>query len=151
MNAPDSRTPHSIPEESKLPKRPFSATILIPAVLIFTSLNILRTIAVIRSWSFLGSLPMRIPVIYIAIAGFVWSSFGIIIFICLLLKKRWAPPLSMILFIGFLIHYWLDRLLIAKIAQNDHQWQFALVLTLLTLVIEIWIVINPENRNYFNA
>lgn len=136
--------------ESKLPNRPLGATIMISVVLIFTSFNVLRTISAIQSWSFLGSLPLRIPVIYLAISGFFWASFGITLLIGLFLKKKWTLTLSIVLFIGYSLYYWLDRLFIAKIPLNDRQWQFPLILMIFTLIIGIWIVKDPNTKNYFN-
>jgi len=135
--------------ESKLPNRPFGATILISMVLLFTSLNILRTVAAIQSWSFLESLPMRIPVIFLAISGIIWTLLGITLLIGLFLKSKLGLPIARVLFIGYPIYYWFDRLFIAKVGLNDSRWQFPLVLTFLTLIIGIWISNDPKTRDYF--
>jgi uncharacterized membrane protein len=136
--------------ERESTKRPFVATILIIVVLIFTSLNIIRTITSLQSWSFLESLPLQIPVIYLIISGLIWALLGFFLLISYVLKKKWTLPLSTIMFIGYPTYYWIDRLFISKRTINDHQWRFALALTLLSMILGFWISNDSKTKNYFN-
>lgn len=130
-------------------KRPFFATLLMIVVLIFTSLNVIRVITSIQSWSFLESLPLQIPVVYLIISGLIWTFLGFFILISLILKKKWSPPLAMTIFIGYPVYFWIDRLIISNWTIDSHQWRFALVATLLTLILGIWILIDPKMKNYY--
>ena len=131
-------------------KRPFFATILVLVVLIFTSLNVIRSISAIQSWSFLESLPLQIPVIYLILSGLIWAFLGFLLLISYILKKKWTLPLAMIMFIGYPVYYWIDHLLISKWRINDHQWRFALALTILSLILGFWMLNNPKTKNYFS-
>ncbi len=131
-------------------KRPLGVNTLIAVVLIFTSLNIVRVISATKSWSFLSSLPLQIPAIYFIISGTIWSLLGTILVFGLILRKMWTLPLTMILCLGYSAFYWFDRLFIASRAVNDSHWQFAVGLTILSIIIMIWILTRQKTKSFLN-
>lgn len=130
--------------------RPFGVTLLIAVVLIFTSLNIVRTIAAIQRQSFLHTLDLQVPVSYLAITGAVWGSLGLVLLVGLAARKRWALPLAMILVLGYPLYYWIDRLFIAEWAAFNSRWQFALGLTGLLVIPAVWILKQAGTRRYLS-
>jgi hypothetical protein len=129
-------------------KRPFSVTILIVMVLIFTTLNILRMITAIRLWDFLANLPLDVPAHYLVITGAIWSGIGFLLAVGLFASRKWSLYLAWIAIVLYPIYYWSDRLLIAERHVIAGRWQFASGLTILLLIFAFWVLLQPKTRAF---
>ena len=130
------------------PSRPFSVSILIILVLIFTTMNLLRMVTAIRSWDFLTNLLPDVPMFYLVITGGVWSVIGIPLAGGLFSRRKWSLPMARVTVILYTIYYWFDRLLIAERVSIASRWQFVLGLTILLLVLSFWILERPKTKEF---
>jgi hypothetical protein len=133
------------------PGRPFSATILIVVVLIFTSLNALRMITALRTWDFLREQSLNVPVVYLVISGAVWLGVGIFLLYSLWTRRKWSPPMAVFWVLTYSCYYWLDRLLIADPSAVESRWIFAIGFNLLIIIIAIWTLKSPRSRDFFSG
>lgn len=136
--------------DHKTTRRPFGVTLLIGLVLIFASLNIVRTITAFQSWLFLNSLPLQVPVSYLIITGTAWSILSTIVVFSLLTRKKWSLPFAMLIFLGYPLLYWIDRLFFTEWATFANHWKFSLAITIFTVILALWIIKNPKTKNYLN-
>lgn len=142
-NAPPSTFTNQTPS-----RRPFGVTFLIVMVLIFTSLNVLRTITAFRLWDFLANSPMNVSVIYLIITGFVWSSIGLSLAVGLFIRKKWSLFMAWTAIILYALYYWFDRLFIADRFAISSHWQFTLGLTFLILILATLTLTRPRTKAY---
>jgi len=129
--------------------RPFSVTLLAAVVLIFTALNGLRLVMAIRLWEFLSTLPVDVPVIYLAITGAFWAGAGLVIVTGLWFGLKWDPLLTRTAIVLYAIYYWLDRLLIAESMAIAARWPFAIGLTIILLIFAFWTLSRSKARLFF--
>jgi hypothetical protein len=129
-------------------RRPFTVTILIVVVLIFTSLNILRMHTAIRDRDFLTSLPMTVPVLYYVITGAVWGGIGVALAFGLFGGRKWSSSLAKFVTLLYTAYYWLDRLVIADRFSITSRWQFVTGLTILLAVSVFWVLKLPKTRAF---
>jgi len=130
-------------------KRPASVTLLGMLVLSFTAFYWLRFYEAAASWKTLTTrLPESIP-LYLLLSGFLWGLAGVILFQGLWRGTGWAPKWTQIVITGFIIYYWLDRLLLA----NRHIWQprtsFIIGLCLLVISLMLWSLNNKGSKLFF--
>jgi hypothetical protein len=128
--------------------RPFSVTILIVVVLIFTSLNILRLIKAIVDHGLLTTLPLDVPVIYLAITGALWSAIGLILAFGLFARYRWSLLMGQLAAVIYTAYYWLDQLLFADQFAVENDWQFSLGLNLILASLAFWILRRPITKAF---
>ncbi len=130
MSSPN-QTPHP-------PKRPSSVTILVVVVLIFTSQNILRLEAALRTQQFLVSLPLQVPVAYLVGTGGAWAVIGLFTAAGLFAMRRWAFVILPYVVGSYTAFYWFDRLVISNRFIITTRWPFSLGMTVLLLAFTYW-------------
>ena len=131
-------------------KRPFIVTILIAAVLIFTTLNALRFFSAIDSWTFLNESLVGVPIGYLAATGAFWTLAGLPLAIGLFFGRRWSLRLAQILVLLYALYYWSDRLWIAEPNAIAVRWPFALGLTLFLWVFTFFVLTRPKVRAFLS-
>ena len=102
-------------------------------MLIFTGLQWLRLAGALADWAFLASLPLRVPVAYLALSGLVWGLVGTAILWGLALRRAWAPRATRLAFVVYALYYWLDRLWLAAKGPQNANWPFAFLITVIAL------------------
>ena len=130
--------------------RPFSVTLLIGVVLIFTGLNLLRLVLTIQSWQFLDSL-LPISPWYLALTGLVWSLLGCALIWGLWRGLAWAPAAARLISGIYVLYYWIDRLFATHRVGLEASWPFTLVFCLLILIWIFWTFTRRKARNYFGV
>ncbi len=68
----------------------------------------LRLQFVINAWDFLNQTGVMPGPLYQAIMGGAWGLAGLVCAAGLLLRQRWAPPVTRITVVGLTAWYWLD-------------------------------------------
>ena len=144
----NSRLPSSY-DNPQSARRPIGVTILILAVLIFTSLNALRMITAIRTWDFLVDSPVGVPVIYLVITGAIWMGIGLPLVFGLLTGRKWSLIMAQIAVVLYICYYWFDRLLVADRFAIAGRWQFTLGLTILIMSFTFWTLTCSQNKAFF--
>ena len=127
---------------------PTGVTILIVTVLIFTSLNVLRVFNILRFWEALVEPLMNTPVVYLITAGSIWTGLGIILTLGLLTRRKWSAKLAKISIVAYIIHYWVDRLLIADPSSIASRWPFAASISIALFLFTYWVLERPKTRVY---
>ena len=130
------------------PRRPFGVTLLALGVLILAGLNLNRFIEAIRLWGFLSRL-LPVSPLYLAVTGFVWAMAGILIALGLWRGWHWAPRLTRLAVLAYLLYYWLDRLLIENQVGRQSNLPFAAGATLAVLVIVFWLLSLRKVKAFF--
>jgi hypothetical protein len=130
-------------------RRPLGVTILILVVLIFTSLNTLRLVTVIRTRDFLLDASLDVPVMYLLITGMFWTGFGLPLLYGLWTRRNWIPTTIMAAVVLYCCYYWFDRLLMAESSVIENRWPFALALTILTLSLTILTLTHAKAKEFF--
>jgi hypothetical protein len=110
-------------------KQPFSATLLLWLVLLFTLLNGLRLWTAIAWRAVLSEFSAASP-LYIGVSGIVWLGIGAWLLWSLLLRKPKARTLLVFSATGYSVWYWCDRFFWQAPRPN---WPFALTVNLALL------------------
>jgi hypothetical protein len=125
-------------------RRPFGVTFLV-LILVLTGIrNAIRLADAILFWESLnkyGAHPL-----YIAFSAGIW--FNIVLFLAwgLLKRKSWIPTATITCVIGYATWYWFDRLIIQRPHAN---WAFAIVFTMVSLLIIYRLVCSTKLKQYF--
>ncbi len=130
-------------------RRPFGVTILILAVLIFSSSNTLRMITAIRTRNFLKDAPLVVPIAYLVISGAIWMGVGFVLLYGLWTRRTWSPIMAMTLVVLYSCYYWVDKLIIADPSSIAGRWLFSLGFNLVILSITFWTLTRPRTRAFF--
>lgn len=130
--------------------RPFSVTLLIGVVLIFTGLNFLRLVLTIQSWKFLASI-LPVSPWYLALTGLVWSLVGCALIWGLWRRRAWAPVATRMISGIYVLYYWIDRLFVSHRTSLEANWPFTLAFCLLILIWIFWVFTWRKVRNYFGV
>ena len=130
-------------------KRPFSVTILVVIVLIFTSLNTLQWISAYQNQAFFEMYELDLPILYLIVTGILWMIFGIPLIVGLFFGMRWSYSLVRVYFIVSGLYYWVDRLVVAEPLTIAFRWQFAVVATLVMFVFLFWTLSRPKTKLFF--
>ena len=131
-------------------KRPFTVTILILVVLIFTTLNALRFVSTIDTWTFLSASPVNVPIGYLAVTGAFWALAGSPLALGLFFRRQWSLRLAQILTLLYAVYYWADRLWIAEPNAISIRWPFSLGLTILLLIYTFLVLSHPKVRMFLS-
>jgi hypothetical protein len=130
------------------PKRPLGVTLLSLGVLILAVLNLTRLLSAIRFWSFLQEI-LPFSDLYLIGTGLIWAGFGLPLFWGLWHGLPWAPGITRIAAVAYLIYYWLDRLLLANHSGREVNLPFAIGASLVGLVWIFWILSRPKTKIFF--
>jgi hypothetical protein len=147
-------TPHSLPSTTHPPspttdpKRPFSVTILVILVLIFTSLNALRMITAVRSQEFLTGLTFDIPVGYLTITGALWTLIGLPLLVGLFFGRGWSGPLLKWAAGFYTVYYWIEHLFVTEPEVLTTRWPFTVGLNLTLMILVFWTLSRPKPREF---
>lgn len=125
--------------------RPLPVTIVILFVLCITAWNGLRAFTAIINWDILFRFNGKPE--YIFASGLIWVIAGLVLFIALANRKRFALHIGLILSIIYLIWYWLDRLVLqASPASNII---FSAVVSAILFIIFNALLFWPSSRSFF--
>lgn len=129
-------------------RRPFGVTLLALGVLILAGINLDRFIEAIRLWEYLSQL-LPVSPLYLAVTGLVWGLAGIPIALGLWRGWRWAPRLTRLGVLAYLLYYWVDRLSIENQSGQSVNLPFAAGATLVILVYVFWLLSLRKVKNFF--
>jgi len=131
-------------------RRPFSVTILVIMVLIFTSLNALRAITAFRLRDFLTGLPLDVPVVYLTLTGVIWTALGVPLVVSLFLGYSWSRPLLRWAAGLYTTYYWIEHLWVIEPGALVTRWPFALGLNLALIGFAFWVFSRPKPRDFLS-
>ena len=134
-----------------LPKirRPFSVTLLALSVLSFTAIHLVRFGAALAQWSFLASLPLSVPPLYLATTGLVWGMVGLVLYPGLWLGKLWAKKAVFFAAPVYGLYYWLEQVFFMDSPLRNANWLFQIFLSIFLLALLVWVIRRPATRTYF--
>ena len=130
-------------------KRPFSVTLLALSVLSFAVIYLVRFGAALAEWSFLASLSLSVPPLYLAVTGLIWGSVGLVLYPGLWFGKPWAKKAVFVAAPVYGLYYWLEQLFIMDSPLRNANWPFQIFFSIGLLVIAFWVMRRPAIRNYF--
>ena len=128
-------------------KRPFSVTILLWLVLSLTAWSGLRLYSAIQWWNVLLEFASRPGPWYIAISAGTWLIVSITLLWGMWQAKAWARYALLGAGASFTVWYWCDRFLFQMSSAN---WPFALLATVLLLIILSVCVFVPGTKTFFS-
>ncbi len=124
--------------------RPIRVTLLAIVFLLFALFEGFRLVDSIYYWKTL--LEYGAQSLYLALSGAVWSIGGLLLVWGLWRGKRWAWLGSVIGAVGFMIWYWLDRLLLQQPHNNG---TFAVIASCFILLVILLTLLTRRTRHYF--
>jgi hypothetical protein len=133
---------------STKPRRPFSVTLLGWLVLFVAMLNLVRLILSIQFWDFLMSVLPFSP-LYLSLSGLVWFCAGLAVAWGVWRGKTWAVPAFWLAALGFVVYYWIDRILLAGYVGRNNNWMFAAGANILIVLWCFWVFSRPRAREFF--
>lgn len=131
-------------------KRPKCVTILAVLVLYIAVFNFTRFYQAIQRWPLLQQLLPFSPV-YMVISGLIWSLFGLVVFWALWRGTAWAPRITIVSTILYLLYFWFDRLLMPNYPQRNANAYFNLVIWIGILVFTMWVTMRTNNKSFFGG
>ncbi len=72
--------------------------------------------------------------------GGVWGFAGLVCAAGLLLRQRWAPPVTRITVVGLAAWYWLDALALTRSPDTLDNWPYMLVVTLIGVIFTLLVL-----------
>ena len=104
----------------------------------------------LRSWEFLQSLPLTVPVMYIVLRNALLALIGPPLIWGLWVGRTWAWYALQVCAVLFVLVYWLDRTMIAYPAVMTERWPFAVGFTFFGLVCIFLVFWLPKGRRFFS-
>ncbi len=111
-------------------------------------LNLTRIMATIKYWLFLEEV-LPFSGLYLIATGLIWAGFGLPLFWGLWHGFAWAPGFCRIAAVAYLIYYWLDRLLLASHPGREANLPFAMVASLVGILLSYWILSRRNAKTFF--
>lgn len=133
------------------PRRPFSVTLIILAVLTIAAVNLIRLVQTIQLWGFLAQLPGVSP-FYMAASGLFWALVGLALTVYLWRGLRLTYSLLPSAVVLYILYNWLDSSLVGgqvKLASISVTWPFKAGLSFLVLVFMCWTLTRTNVKKYF--
>jgi hypothetical protein len=104
-------------------------------LVVFTVFQFVRFGEAVALWSFLSSLPLGVPPIYIALTGLGWGVFGGVALWQLWAVKPGARWTIRILSVTYALYYWMEQFLLMENPLRKTSWQFSAGVTVFFLFI----------------
>lgn len=89
----------------------------------------MRFAGALADWAWLSSLPLKVPLIYLALSGLIWALTGSALLWGLWRHQAWAPWATRLAVLSYTLYYWLDRLWLAANGPQDANRPFAFLVT----------------------
>ncbi len=115
--------------------RPFRVTLLLWLVLTVTAWNAIRAWTALSWRSTLLEFNSSPGALFLGISGLFWFILGITLLYGILGRKGWARALLLCSIIGYLVFYWMERLIWEDPRLN---WPLALIAQLLLVMFIIF-------------
>lgn len=115
-------------------KRPAEVTISGLLVLIFTSLNAIRTWTSLAWTKVLTEFSVSLPPSTSALIGAVWTLIGMTLFFAILLKTKWAGTMLRWAFVLYTAWYWGERFFIEATPRPNVLFGVIVNLTLFVII-----------------
>jgi len=131
------------------PGRTFELWLLALGLLITSLTGWLRLQFVINAWDFLNQTGVLPGPLYQAIMGGVWGLAGLVCAAGLLLRQRWAPPVTRITVVWLAAWYWLDSLMLTRSPDTLDNWPYMLVLTLIGVIFTLLVLALNRQKRFF--
>ena len=126
--------------------RPWSVTLLAVAVLIMTTLNLIRGWQAIAQWEFLVEL-LPITPLYQVLSGLIWSLVWLPLFLGLWLGWAWASQATLYAVLAYSVYHWLDRFLIS-VERSNMNLLFSVVVNL-ALILATYLILSRRKTLAF--
>lgn len=130
-------------------KRPLGVTMLALGVLILTGVHLTRFVLAIREWTFLSTLPLTTPPLYLALSGLLWGLVGLPL--CVGLWRGWPRARLVIRWVAplYVIHVWLDRSLLASSPAGRVSQPFRMSASVVLLALLYWTLSRRPVKRFF--
>lgn len=130
-------------------KRSLPVTLLILSVLSLTVWNAIRFGTALAQWATLTEFARPPGPLYFALTGLFWTVAGATVTFGLWLGRKWARPLSGLAGSGYVVYYWLDRLLVQNNVPARSNWPFMAFISLIWLTLFMAMLFLPKNPDFF--
>jgi hypothetical protein len=128
-------------------KPPAAVTTLLWMVLFLTTWNAIRLGAAIIQWKLLLEFASRPGPLYIALSAAFWTLAGLALWITIRRRSPRTRPAAAVFVIGYAAWWWIDRLVLQAPRPN---WPFALVITIILLILTAIGLFNRKTTAYFS-
>jgi hypothetical protein len=119
-------------------------------VLSIAVINLVGVIQLISSWQLLKPLLPFSPT-WLGISRLFWAVTGLVIVWGLWVGRHWAPRLTKLATVIFVIYFWSDRLLLFNPDSLSANIPFMIVITLLSLGFVFLVLASSASERYFGA
>ena len=130
-------------------KRPWVLFILVISVLVFSLISFVRFGMALFLWEFLSSLPAEVHPAYLATAGLVWGSFGLVTAFWLWQGRSKGKAAVRILAVTYALYYWVDQVFVGASGIRSANWVFSGVSTAILIVLVFGSLATPAVVNFF--
>jgi hypothetical protein len=153
MNLLDTHPAENLDIEDQLfmmkPKRPIRITLIMMGVMYLVLLFFTRLYLTIDQWEYLTTSSSVVSPRYLAITGLIWGIVGISIVYGLWFRKRWAPILTRITSLIYLLYYWFDRLFLSKDPLKASSQPFAIGASVVIISAILWTFTRQNSHTFF--
>jgi hypothetical protein len=135
VNSSDTET--VTPEKNKVQKvlpryrRPFFIWVLFAGLLLFSIINGLRLYGAVYSWTYWKLIGLSPDPLYFAITGGIFAAAFLIAVVLLFFQLRGALWTVRGVIAGYVLWYWIDRLVFTRSGSEITNWPFAAGITVL--------------------
>ncbi len=128
-----------------------AATFLQGVVLLITAWGSLRLWAAWHGAAWLQEVPLRVPWLYLAASGAAWLVAGVVVWLMLLTRHRWASGAMAATTGLFGVFWWADRYGLAQDPVFRQNWPVALLFSVLILATVLALTAPPIWKSLFGA
>ena len=111
-------------------------------------MNLVRFFGSLLQWSFLSKILVVHP-LYLAATGLLWGVVGFVIVYGLLRRLTWAPWLTRLGCLAYLLVYWIDRMFLANPLSRDTNILFVSAVSVVILIWVFWLFSRRKVKLYF--
>jgi hypothetical protein len=138
------------PNYREITPRPTSVTLLALGVISIAIFNLIGFYQVLVTSDFLSSiLPYSLGLhglikLLIGVGGMI-ISWG------LWIGRSWAPKLTLLACLVYVIYFWFDRLFLQNFGGRTANIAFLVGITIISILLVFWVLANPRVKNYFGV
>jgi hypothetical protein len=114
--------------------------------LLVAGFSLVRFARTLAQWSFLDTLPLSVPPLYLALTGLVWGLAALGVVYGLWMQKGWAPRYALGFTTAYFAYIWLDR---AIFAANPLSNVWFLAGTHVFILLFLWIAYRDRRIQTF--
>ena len=118
-------------------KRPRSVTLFALAVLYLGVVNLARAALALNGSTFEKTLPLTMPLPYLAAGGIVWGSVFVVTALGIWKMWAWARRLALVAITAYQVHIWINHLHFDTSNYSRQVWPFHAIISAVWMLV-VW-------------